>query len=367
MRVATHEYRALDAYRFLAAALVAVGHFDDGFQLGLERFSPLAVRFGLFVDFFFILSGFVIGLNYQGRITSASSYGDFIWRRLARLWPLHLLVLVFFGSLGLAGHMVGYVFNYPETFALQGFPWNIVLMQAWGPVWHQSFNVASWSISAEFFVYLLFPLFAWQARRLPLAVNLALIVGFVAAMIWLRSSAGLRPWYQATYDLGMLRAVPSFLLGVLIQWHVTRLQPSPAWARWPLAHAVFGLALAAIHFNLPSEIVIVLFGVFVVVAVLAEQSREPTLLSGPRAQFLGQMSYGLYMVHMPLMTCSMFVIRKTTGYGGYWGFAFAIFTFALALGIAALLYHHLENPLRQWLNARSPFRRPAASAPVAAT
>jgi peptidoglycan/LPS O-acetylase OafA/YrhL len=359
MRTKPAEYRALDAYRFLAAAAVVVGHFDDGFRLGLDRLSPLAVRFGLFVDFFFILSGFVIALNYQGRITSAASYGDFIWRRLARLWPLHMVVLAFFGSLGLFGHLVNYQFNYPEAFRLSGLPWNVVLMHAWGPVWHMSYNVASWSISAELFVYLLFPLFAWQARRLPLPVNLGLVVLFVAVMALLRHQAGLLPWYQATYDLGMLRAVPSFLLGVLIHRHI---QNSPAtspagWQfSWPVAHGIFIAALLAMHLNLPAELVIALFGLFVFAAARAEQAVPDTILTRPLFNRLGQASYGLYMVHMPLMTCGIFIIRRTTGYDGGWGIVFAAGTFVLSLALALALYRWLEHPARVRLNAASPFQ-----------
>lgn len=359
MRQPTLEYRALDAYRFLAAAAVAVGHFDDAFRLGLERFSPLAVRFGLFVDFFFILSGFVIALNYQGRITGAAAYADFIWRRLARLWPLHIVVLAFLCLAALVAHLAGYSFSKPETYQVSDLPWNILLLQAWGLVGHETFNVPAWSISAEFFVYLLFPLFAWQARRLPLLVNFALIILFVLGMARLRTRFGLLPWHQATYDLGMLRAVPAFLLGVLVHGQVGRWQGRIR-VGWPLAHAIFGLALLAIHLDLAAEPVIALFTVFVFSAALAEQARPDTLLTQPLFNRLGHASYGLYMVHMPLMTCAIFVIRRTTGYDGWWGYVFAVTTFALSLGLALFLYRRLEHPLRVRLNRMSPFRATTA-------
>ena len=61
------------------------------------------------------------------------------------------------------------------------------------------------------------------------------------------------------------------------------------------------------------------------------------------------------MIHMPLMTCGIFIIRRTTGYDGPWGLVFAIGTFALALTLALVLYRRLEHPLRVRLNAASPF------------
>jgi peptidoglycan/LPS O-acetylase OafA/YrhL len=229
-----------------------------------------------------------------------------------------------------------------------------MLLQAWGPVWHESFNVPAWSISAEFFVYLLFPLFAWQARCWPLAVNLGLIMLFTGLMALLRHQAGLLPWYQATYDLGMLRAVPSFLLGVLIhRWIEVRPQ---GWRiGWPVAHGIFIAALLAIHLGLPAELVILLFGLFVLAAARAEQAAPDTALTRGLFNRLGQTSYGLYMIHMPLMTCGIFIIRRTTGYDGYRGIVFAIGTFALALALALVLYRRFEHPLRVRLNAASPF------------
>lgn len=349
-------YRALDTYRFLAASAVAIGHFNLDFRLGLENWTAIASRFGLFVDFFFILSGFVIALNYSRRINDVQGYGSFVWRRVARLWPLHMLVLGFFGALGLLGHVVGYAFSYPEVFKLSGLPWNVLMLQAWGPVWHLSFNVAAWSISAEMFVYLLFPVFALLLARLGMVASLGLIAFWVLAMIVARDAAGLRPWHQSTYDLGMLRAVPGFFLGVIIQRAVTvwsgRLD-MPWWA----AHTVFGLALVAVHLKLPAEMVIVLFAIFVFAMALAEERQPDTWLTKPIAHHLGQASYALYMVHMPLMTCMLFVIRRTTGFEGLAPWFFALGTFVLSLGLALALYRWFEVPMRDAMNRWSPFER----------
>jgi peptidoglycan/LPS O-acetylase OafA/YrhL len=349
------DYRALDAYRFLAAVMVAVGHFNDGFKLGLEHWTPISLRFGLFVDFFFILSGFVIALTYSNRIHDLRTCGDFLWRRVARLWPLHLAVLIIFAAIGLVGHLSGYHFNNPETLNPSGLPWNLVLMHAWGPVWHQSFNVASWSISAEMFVYALFPLFAWQVRRWPVVLNVAIIAGFVALMTAARDAAGLRPWYQATYDLGALRAVPSFLLGVIVHRIVTQTR-LPFTVTWPMAHAVFATALLGMHIGAPSELIIALFGVFVLAAAKAEEANPATWLSGDTCQRFGQASYALYMVHMPMMTCGMVIARRTTGLGGWSGWLFASIILLAATAIALWLYRNFEDPWRKRINAMSPFR-----------
>jgi peptidoglycan/LPS O-acetylase OafA/YrhL len=349
------KYRALDAYRFLAAAMVAIGHLNEGFKLGLETLSPIFSRFGLFVDFFFILSGFVIALNYADRLNDRAQYGDFLWRRISRLWPLHLAVLVFFGAIGLLGHFTGYRFNYPETFALSGLPWNLLLLHAWGTVWHQSFNVASWSISAEFLVYILFPLMVWQVRRRPVVLNLLIVVGLIGLMIAGRNAFGLRPWYQATHDLGALRAIPSFLLGVIIH-RAALTSLSKLSLSWPTAHGLFVISLLALHIQAPAELVIALFGIFIVTAIKAEEAQPNTILAGNLGRELGSASYALYMVHMPLMTCGMVIARKTTGLSGLSGWAFATVILCAAVPLSVWLYKNFEDPWRKRINALSPFR-----------
>jgi peptidoglycan/LPS O-acetylase OafA/YrhL len=353
------EYRALDGYRFLAAAFVAVGHYNEGFQLGLEKVTLIAGRFGLFVDFFFILSGFVIALNYSAKITSLSAYGDFIWRRFARLWPLHVAVLIFFASIGFIGVLIGHQFNHPDAIKLSTLPWNLFLLHAWGPVWHGSFNVASWSISAEMFVYALFPLFCWQVhaikgRWLPILLSLLLIIAFVVGLMMLRDSMGLREWHRATYDWGMLRAVPSFMLGVIIH-RVAQQETGMQFVTWPMAHGLFLLALLAIQFNAPSEAVIVIFGLFVLAAVKAEENVRDSWLSGDLCQRFGNASYALYMVHMPMMTCGMLIARRTTGLGGWSGWMFATLILLAATFLALWLFKGFEDPWRKKLNKLSPF------------
>jgi peptidoglycan/LPS O-acetylase OafA/YrhL len=349
------EYRVLDAYRFLAALMVALGHFNGSFALGIESFTPYGVRFNLFVDFFFILSGFVIALNYAGRVTTVSEYGDFLWRRLARLWPLHLLVLGVLCGSALAGYLASYKFSDPETYEIAGLPWNLFLLQAWGPVWHQSFNVAAWSISAEIFVYMLFPIFAWQVRRFPIWASLGVIVLIVVLETYWREAAGLRPWHHATYDFGILRAVPSFLLGVIIHRAATK-SALPFTITWPVAHAVFGAALIALQLDMPSELIISLFGLFVFAAVKAEQAQEKSWLSAAPFQSLGQASYALYMIHMPLMTFALIIVRRTIGTGGWAGWSVALSLLTISTIIALWLYQNFENPWRTKLNRVSPFR-----------
>jgi peptidoglycan/LPS O-acetylase OafA/YrhL len=357
-------FRALDFFRFFAAGLVAIGHANLDFRLGLESSGGFMARFPLFVDFFFVLSGFVIALSYTGRIHNARSYGDFLWRRLARLWPLHLLTLAGFALAGLAAARSGIALNSPDLLRLQDLPWNAALLHAWGPVWHFSYNGVSWSVSAEWFVYILFPLMMASAARLNLPGLLLLVVGVGALLSALRDMAGLGPWHAATYDLGALRAVPSFMLGVAIHKAVS--MPALRFAAsWPLAAASGFAALAAMQAGMAATGVIALFGLFIWLSALAELARGPGLLGGGASRLLGDASYGLYMLHVPVLTAMQILIRRSGGLEAHSPLVLTVVCFAVSL-LAALIVHRLvERPARDWLNARSPFA-PARAPGVAA-
>src|ERR1700761_7501775 len=86
-------FRALDSWRGIAALLVALFHLN----LVSPIYSLDFVRNGyLFVDFFFVLSGFVITHGYADRLGTLQGVGAFAFKRFRRLWPLHVIVLAMF-------------------------------------------------------------------------------------------------------------------------------------------------------------------------------------------------------------------------------------------------------------------------------
>ena len=85
-----HRFEALDSWRGICACLVAVFHFH---AYGFLYTSPFLRNFYLFVDFFFVLSGFVIAWNYADKLTSVQALKGFMILRAGRLYPLHLVTL----------------------------------------------------------------------------------------------------------------------------------------------------------------------------------------------------------------------------------------------------------------------------------
>lgn len=343
---------SLDSLRFLAALGVAVHHFDINLRLGLDRYLAIG-RFGLFVDFFFCLSGFVIALTYADRIRTWSDYGEFMRRRLARIYPLHLLTLLAFLSLGIAAGRLGVPINHPEFFDPAALPANLLLVQAWGFVGHGSFNHASWSISAELFLYLFFPLFAW-ASRARFATILAAIVLYVAALIWLRSADGMKAWTEATHDFGHLRAVPTFFFGVAVARVLPMLKQSfrPGWS------SVWGLLLttfAAMQFGLPDEAVVIVMAALMVTCACADFAHAEGLLKTRTFAMLGDASYAIYMIHGLVLLTIAFPLQALFGRGWWLSFAIGVAATFLTVAASIVLYRLVETPARRLLStARVP-------------
>jgi peptidoglycan/LPS O-acetylase OafA/YrhL len=125
-------YIGLDGYRFLAASLVLFYHFNEYFGLNVERWGVNSARLPLMVDFFFVLSGFVISTAYGDRLNSRRDYIAFLRSRIARIYPLHALTLAASLGIGVAGALLRLPVNHPEIFVLSSLPANLLLQQAWG-------------------------------------------------------------------------------------------------------------------------------------------------------------------------------------------------------------------------------------------
>jgi peptidoglycan/LPS O-acetylase OafA/YrhL len=359
-------YRILDSYRFIAASLVCLYHFNKADVLGLQGLSPAFPGMQLMVDFFFTLSGFVIARTYMGKVEDGASYRLFMWKRLARLYPLHLVTL---GVGIVGGMMIGtgalQPGTNPDVFSTQAIIANLTLTHSMGVTNYGSFNIPSWSISAEMFVYVLFPLMAFLTVRLHPLATLALILGYIAVTVAVREALGLRDWTIAWYDGGALRAVPTFFMGVLIA-HLVSIRwrgfaPSILWA-----HGFFLLAFVPLHMCWRDELALVCFALVVLFAAAAEQNGATSRLQHPRWVHLGDASYSLYMWHMPLKVGIFAVMAKLFGLGLGPMWTAAILSYVVSLAVALACYRWFEMPVRRWLvelwgeSGNSPMRSAAA-------
>ena len=316
-------FRVLDSWRGLAALFVALFHLDIYSVLYSLDFTRNAY---LFVDFFFVLSGFVITHTYANRLGTPEAVGIFAIKRLGRLWPLHVVVLLAFivaegGKVFLAARGSSFFVppftgpNSPDAILI-----NLFFGQSVGIVPHLTWNPPSWSISAEFWTYMIFAaaLFAattWFSRIRFASVILvsALIIGSVAILI-LFAKHGI----DATYDLGLVRCLYGFLVGHLTYrfWHAVshvKFRTGLVEVAQVIAVFMFVSSVGRTGYSLFAPLV---FAVFVFTFAFESGPVSNLLLNGVN-QWIGRISYSIYMwqafIIFNFVDRPVSIIEKMTG------------------------------------------------------
>lgn len=303
----SERFDVLDSWRGICAIFVAIFHFSFVMQEGLLQSAFLANAY-LFVDFFFVLSGFVICHAYGERLARWRDIGAFVVRRVGRVWPLHVALLALFalaiGLINLSGvHPRSLDMRLAEGgYSLLAFTLNALLlnsMSLYGNAW----NSPAWSIGAELYTYILFAAVVPLAgRRLPRAA-LALAVGAMLVLLAVAPS-----YMNSTADYGFVRCVAGFFTGVaLYRLHrATRAAPLPMPTVVELGVVMFaGLFIIAAG-NGPDEVFALsvaaplVFGLAILVFAREAGALSRALTAAP-LRALGRWSYSIYMVHMPLL------------------------------------------------------------------
>lgn len=363
-------FTALDSWRGLCALWVALYHF----RAVSHYYGWPWVRHGdIAVEFFFVLSGFVLAHAYASGLKDTPSRLRFLIRRFGRLWPLHVVTLGTVVLMELArwilqtrlGQPVGEPAFAGDT-SFVALAANLVLVHGIGLFRDFTWNVPSWSISVEWTLCLLFVLTSLWRRPLPAAIVMACL-GF-----------GLQTWLSHAHPLApeghtaLVRGIYGFFLGVVIHRlydaRKTTGKALPGWIEWttPLL-LVAAVMMRRWHFPAGSAMC---FGALVFVYAF-EAGPISRMLKVRVLTWLGQVSYSVYLVHyvliMAIFGAAMalgaalhqpFLIAayrtQLLNVGGPWGGDLALLVFvALTLGIAACTYRWIEEPGRLWFNALS--------------
>jgi peptidoglycan/LPS O-acetylase OafA/YrhL len=211
-----HRFSVLDIFRGIFASLVFFFHLNAYSQTPVLN-NSFIVNSDLFVDFFFVLSGFVVCYTYQSISTSRELF-LFYKKRFFRLYPLHLFLLFVFVAVEQAKSRFGahgVIINNPNnditTFLSNLFLLNSVKIPR---VTDVSWNHPSWSISAEMLAYLAFGSIALFINRMGLSKyrNVFYItVAILALTLLFLITGGFDLMY--TFDYGFLRGIAGFFLG----------------------------------------------------------------------------------------------------------------------------------------------------------
>lgn len=346
------DIRPLTALRFVAALVILIYHV--ALFSGIEG-SGLLSKGYLGVDFFFILSGFILAHVYidaaqDGTLSARAFYG----RRLARIYPVHLLTL----GLAVSPYVAALLGGVPEIIPDSMHPRYVIshalMLHAWGIDDRYVLNVPSWSISAEWFAYLLFPFLAVAISRVRPALMLFLAVcffwalyGFIAALPpGTGNLADGRSLTVRTFDFGILRIVPEFILGMAL-YRFGRVWSVRASARGLLAGC--GLLLAGlVHFAAPDYVIVPFFAVLIYLVAEAARQGRTGFLDRPWMVLMGEASYSLYMIHyLWIQLLFSILLPLIPGEESPWVvYSCAAVLLPLILWSALACYRRVEQPWR---------------------
>ena len=332
-RLSTDRIVALDGLRGVAALLVAFYHFT---------FTRTPSHGYLAVDLFFMLSGFVLAAVYEERFRAGMTFGEFMTKRLARLYPVYLAgVLIAFAMapahLGLGD-------------ATRALALNLVFLPDIGaPATHFYWlDPPTWSLSLEMMINVVVGLGAWRLSTRALGV-----VVLIGLALYLRAALAFGPQVGNREGLDYVAGWARLLFGFPLGWLIWRLRDrlkalASGWASYA------ALAVLVLAFCAPGDVaaIVTTILIFPLALTLIALGPQPSGRLAKAAAIAGALSYPLYVVHMMV----------------------AQVTLSLPLGVAiaaaasialAWAIHRSVEPMGRRLVLRLAERRPAAAGAAA--
>ena len=318
----------LDSIRGIAAISVVIHHviLMKTFLAAFPQHAWIDCAFfrdaGFLVDLFFVLSGIVMSLSYVQSDFGHFSLREFMVRRFARIYPLHIVMLLVmllfrFARIGLV--TAGVIVAVPTALEVNNaysFVLNVFLLHSLGFVDYLSWNAPSWSISVEFYTYLVFGLVLLVAQRFCSIRWLYVLAAALVAGSWFGLVIVLhKPDLGAQYDFGLLRCFTSFFLGVLTVKAVSRL---PRGLGPTGQGAIQSVALVAVIANVTlveaypgiSFLTPLTFSIFLgSLLAFPDAALVPRVLVIKPLVWLGQRSYSVYMVHAFVVLLAEYFVR----------------------------------------------------------
>ncbi|NJN33704.1 MAG: acyltransferase [Saprospiraceae bacterium] len=306
----------LTPLRGIAALMVAVYHFDSVVANFLNKHhSMLIEKCYLMVDLFFIMSGFIILHVYGTTFTESiakKDYLKFIGARFARVYPLHFFTLL----LSIA---VFYGLHKPENPVNpvnnpMAIPTHLLLLHSFGI--HKTFtwNVPSWSISAEWWAYMLFPFLAlflakYNKKAIIILSGISIALYFSIPYLLPRVNPIIPALpvphdLNVTYDYGYIRGLAGFIAGMITYTLFQRKETAKYLDNDFVSTLLILLTISLFHFGV-NDLVIVFVLMLLVLAIALNKKRVSSLLKFRPLQYLGDISYSIYLTH----GTAMFLLR----------------------------------------------------------
>jgi peptidoglycan/LPS O-acetylase OafA/YrhL len=303
------------------------------------------------------------------------NYLDFLGARVARLYPLHILILLLFLATALSARSAAYL----ATGEFHSIPWqgprsiealiaNLFMLQGL-KAGDLSWNYPAWSISIEFIAYLIFPLVLssiWPSSKATKIALGGILIGVLAYLAW---STG-DDFNQWDGPNTLLRCLPEFMLGTLLYNLFCTGEPWRIFKSDAAAIGVLMVAIALLQVDVSDFAVVVSFAVLLPLLVVNDGMVTKILNIKPLL-WLGEISYSLYLVHgfvqfasSRLLASNGITDRDDLSSTASWLLVGGML--ALSFGLAAITYPTIEQIGRRQIRRFLGLGKPAAKAPIGA-
>ncbi|MGG9963478.1 acyltransferase family protein [Ferruginibacter sp. SUN106] len=358
---------SLTPLRGIAALLVAVFHFQSYLLRFVTKDESMFIdKCYLMVDLFFIMSGFLIMHVYKEQFAekiTLKAFKKFVLARFARIYPLHFITLIllvglfYFESLKPKGlYDPGAIVSH--IFLLHSFPLNREV----------TWNIPSWSISAEWWSYMLFPvlcLFLAKRKVQAIAIIFLGIVATYYAVLYVvprhdiyDPAADKLHDLNVNYDYGFLRSIAGFMTGMLLYllYGVDRVRSF--FNSDILCGVCMLLIIFALHKAIPDIFLVPGFALLIL-TLTCNKGKITTGLNNKTLHFLGDISYSIYLIHF-LFIIFIEMVAYKFGYRYhselifpfFKGAALCILYLLLLIVLSAVSYHIIEKPCRNYINRK---------------
>lgn len=349
--------KPLTSLRFFFAFMVFLSHMwllqDESIFLK-QLYDDIFYEGYIGVSFFFILSGFVLAYNYHDRFLKKEiSYSKFMLARFARIYPMHILTLIIAIPLSFQNDMLKWV---GQLFV------NLFLLHSFIPSddFYFYFNSVSWSISVEWFFYLVFPFLVFLLhKRKYFKIIPLLLLGIPLLLLLVKEN-----YHEKFFYINPLLRVGDFIIGILL-FRIFRKRRVVALVHKKYLGTIFEVLSIVIlslflyyHNDIPQGFRYSCYYwppmALLIYTFSYSKGIVSRILSNNTLVYLGEISFGFYMIHMLVFRYYEYILLKVPSLSTFLptNYIEVIIIFFISLIASMVLYKWYELPTNKYLKEK---------------
>lgn len=360
-------FTTLDGLRGIAALCIAIRHApylwgNDHHPTEIFQESYLAV------DFFFVLSGFILAFAYRDRLSTNMKFKEFVFARTLRLYPLYVMSVILS-----VPYIAWSAVAAKTSYEASAFATIAMLFMLPNPLFNNAlfpYNLVVWSLFFENVANIIFGAFTKLLTPGFLIVYLTISGSFLALSVqqnWLGFGSGNGPMDAGptweSFGAGLLRVMYSFFAGVFVyhlhERNVMRMAVNPLLVCLPLLLALISYPPSELAGLFDLACTIVVFPLIVLIG----SYNNPTKVLSKFFEFIGSLSYGMYVLQIPIYVLCTTLFYKILGDNIYLHpISLGLLSVLVMIFMSTVSFYAYDYPVRKWLGKRhkNRSRRPSA-------